>query len=184
MNFASPVSQLPEPVAAVTGVPSLRAARPGWLTALGAALLFILGGVAGSGATVMYWQWEMASYTRDPRGMQKRITDRVSADLGLNAEETARVAAVVQRHEEQMSAIRKEMRPKMEAIFKQYEDDVLAVLSNEDQRAKFRERQTKFKASWMPSRGGDGKRKGDRRDQNGPAAPAAAPAGAKNPVET
>ncbi len=98
-------------------------------------LIFLCGCLVGVGATVTFIEYRMFSMMRRPTPEPKDIVTKLKSDLGLDADQTRKVEAIVQAHD-----------PKMRRFFreadlnrKRFESEIAAVL-NAEQKEKWRQR--------------------------------------------
>ncbi|HSG81654.1 MAG TPA: hypothetical protein VLC48_05355 [Gemmatimonadota bacterium] len=107
-----------------------------WASAL-LGIAFLVGGVAGASvdrllvrpnATADARERRSADDERDRRG---GYIDWLAAELQLSDEQRVEVEAIVQRHQELLSDVWREMRPRYEELREQARADIKAVLTQE-----------------------------------------------------
>ena len=96
-----------------------------WQVRLAAALIFVLGFVAGILALNVYRSW-----ARNMGGPRARF-EQMSQRLKLNEDQKAKVQQIFTDTREQLDALRKESEPRMQEIRKQADERMRQVLTSE-----------------------------------------------------
>ena len=96
-----------------------------WQVRLAAALIFVLGFVAGILALNVYRSW-----ARKMGGPRDRF-EQMSQRLKLNEDQKAKVQQIFTDTREQLDALRKESEPRMQEIRKQADERMRQVLTSE-----------------------------------------------------
>lgn len=94
---------------------------------------FILGILVGAAHT----HWRMQRFG-ERRWGSKSMVHHFSRRLNLNAEQEGKVSALLDEKREKMQALREKMRPQFEELRAKTKDDILEILTPEQQ-AKFEE---------------------------------------------
>ena len=84
---------------------------------LAALLLFFSGAIFGAVGSRVIVHFEMKRiYREGPAGITEKIMKRLSQDLDLSSDQVQQITPIVSEMHENFEALRKENRPKMEAI--------------------------------------------------------------------
>jgi hypothetical protein len=127
------------------------------------AAVFLSGGVVGGGTGMLITQQKFSDCLRHPERMSARMVAMFRSELGLTEDQAKQVDEIVQRHHEQIEAIRSEVRPRFSAEWNSMHEEVKAVLT-EEQRTKLEEMRERFRKD-MPRSKRDRERK-DRNEKN------------------
>lgn len=79
----------------------------------------------------------------DGRGSRERYHAQLARELGLSAEQEARVDSILQRQQEKLRQLDRDLRPQYKVIFEETRAEIDAVLSPEQ-----RERLAQLRAEW------------------------------------
>ena len=147
MNDNSPDKQ---PAADPAPLPSPRVRRRRWWILALAFLLVFAGGFVTGGAGAMFVAFHrIQQVIQNPKEVPHRVTERLRRKLGLTDEQTRQVEAILQQHQEKLEALRTEMAPRMREHFDAMEEEIAAVLT-EEQAREWREHFRDFQRRWLP----------------------------------
>ena len=111
--------------------PAPRGRRRLWLRALVALVIFVSGFVAGSGAAVVVIARRVMFAIQHPERAPQRITDRLRRKLSLADGQAERVLAILTERQQELMAIRRDVRPRVRALLDGTYNDVAEVLDGE-----------------------------------------------------
>jgi Spy/CpxP family protein refolding chaperone len=114
------------------------------------ALVIFLGGAAcgAAVATVMITR-SIHQTMQHPEGWSAHIAARLTSVLNLTEAQTQQVRQIIARRQDALTAIRRDIQPRIEVEVSTLESDINAVL-NDEQRVKWRAHVEKFRAHWLP----------------------------------
>lgn len=132
------------------------------------ALVFVSGGVIGSGSTLMIVNRRIEENEQhcDAAKVRKRVADELTEKLSLDGEQSAEVDRIMNDHIAAIDRLRREVIfPKMREQFEQMKEQVDAVL-DDGQRAQYHAWLEERKKRVCPSTGarGNGNRQPSRKD--------------------
>jgi hypothetical protein len=134
-----------------TTLPSIRppTRRRRWLSVLLGMLIFAGGALTGSALTVVFAVGTLQYIIRHPENAPERITAFLSRKLSLDPDQRNQVLAIVTRHQTQIQAIRRQMRPQMDEQLDQVRSEVGALL-NPTQRETWDGLFDRLREHWTP----------------------------------
>lgn len=108
-----------------------------WKAVTGVILVFILGALAGGIADrMMCWHKVESIISGGPKARMEMMVKRLSCELKLNAEQTAKLKEIARDTRIQVREVKKQIKPQVEAIIAVQADKVRAMLTPE-QKEKF-----------------------------------------------
>jgi hypothetical protein len=132
-----------------TTLPPIRRRRR-WLSLLLGLLIFIAGLAAGAGLTIIFAVGTLQYLLHHPENAPARITAMLTRKLSLDGAQHDQVLAIITRHQAEIQAIRRQVRPQMDQQLDQIRAQVGAIL-NDRQRASFDELFDKIRQRWTPT---------------------------------
>lgn len=123
--------------------------RRGWLRLLLYLLIFISGGIVGSGATLMVIRTSALFAVHHPDEMPAIIANRMERALDLDDEQKRQVLEILHERQEALQDVRRQSQPLVEEQLDLLEEQVAAVLDPEQQE-KWRSRIEHLRHTWMP----------------------------------
>jgi hypothetical protein len=125
-------------------------ARRRWLSVLLGIVIFFAGLAAGVGLAVVFAVGTLQFILHHPENAPTRITTFLTRRLSLDATQRQQVLDIMSRHQSQIQAIRREMRPQFDEQLDQIRTEVGAVL-NDEQRIKWQELFDRLRERWTPT---------------------------------
>ncbi len=117
---------------------------------LGMVLLIFLGGAAcGAAAATFVLKRALHHAMQNPSAMSTHITGRLAAMLDLTDEQAKQVREIILRHHDGLIDIRRDIQPRLEAELGVLEEEIAALLS-EEQRARWHAHAAAMRAHWLP----------------------------------
>lgn len=123
--------------------------RSKWLPMLLALLVFTGGLVCGGGLTLLAIRQRLLHGLHHPEHVAERVARRLEFTIGLSAEQTARVEAVLRRRQAVLRALRERLQPEIEDELRQLGREVGEVLE-EPQRRRWEGLFDDFCRTWIP----------------------------------
>ena len=137
-------------MAATTTTISPPLKRRRWVWLLLCVVIFVAGLASGVAVTVVFSVGTLQYLIRHPEGAPERITTFLTRKLSLDAQQRDQVLAIVTRHQVQIQAIRRQIRPQMDEQLDQVRGEIGAVL-NESQRLTWDEMFDRLRERWTPT---------------------------------
>lgn len=129
-------------------LPVPRKRRP-WRSLLLGLGILLCGILIGAGITVIVLQKMVLYAVHHPEQVPTRLTERLRGKLGLSDDQAKKIRAILNERQKAFQALRRATRPKMEREIERLEEDVAAVL-DENQARKWRKRFDRLRRQWMP----------------------------------
>lgn len=101
-------------------------------------LLFLLGAVVGHGLTLYMFDRHLRRVFEHPEEISDQIARRIGEDFHLSAADVEKIRAIFAEGHQKMRALHEETRPKIDAIFDQFETEVLKVLPDDEARKRLK----------------------------------------------
>lgn len=144
--------------APIIAVPPPRPRR--WVTIVLCTLIFLAGGVVGTGITLLLKLEKWPRPTKTFLERRDRLTNRIARNLSLDAEQTEKLRTIVEKHMWNIETIRQKILPDMKAESDSLDRELRAIL-NEEQLRKWDELYGTLRKNWfhrpIPGRGPDGR---------------------------
>lgn len=118
------------------------------LLAMGLVLL-LSGVVIGASGAIVVVRHLALTVVQDLDTVPTFLERRFTRTLDLDAEQQRQMKAILDKHHEAFLELRRENRPKIDALIESLDDEIGAILT-EDQRAEWRERFETFLETWQP----------------------------------
>lgn len=112
--------------------------RKSYRTWLAGVILFLLGGVAGHGITLYLFHRHMDNLFLHPERIADDMASRIGSDFQLSDEKIKLIRRCLLSGHERMQALHQEERPKVEAIIRETEEGIMAVLPDDAAREKLK----------------------------------------------
>ncbi|MBI4961670.1 MAG: hypothetical protein HY913_00180 [Desulfomonile tiedjei] len=142
------MTQHPSESSPSSELPPVRKPRQ-WKAVLLGVVILICGALIGSGITVIVVHKMVSHAISHPEEAPMRITNRIQRKLGLSEEQTAKVREIVTTRQKAITAIRKEVQPRVESELAGAKEDVAALLDPEKAR-RWREWFDYMRKTWIP----------------------------------
>jgi hypothetical protein len=114
------------------------------------ATVIFLGGAACGAAVASHLILRSIHQTmHHPEGLSAHIAARLTRVLDLTDTQSQQVREIIERRQQALIAIRRDIQPKVEVELSILETDIHAVL-NEEQRVKWQEHVRQFRTHWLP----------------------------------
>ncbi|HUI08066.1 MAG TPA: hypothetical protein VL486_13790 [Verrucomicrobiae bacterium] len=117
-----------------------------WKAIVGVLVVFLLGMTAGGLITIGVIR-HLFQWGHGPQARANFIVRRLSWELRLDAQQRQQLRGIVQEGQQEMSAVRQQVRPQVETILDRADAKVRAILQP-DQVAKFDKLVAERKAKW------------------------------------
>jgi hypothetical protein len=137
-------------MAATTTSIAPRARRRRWVSLLLGLVIFGAGLASGVAVTVAFAAGTLKYIIRHPENAPQRITTFLTRKLSLDSGQRDQVLTIITRHQLQIQAIRRAVRPQMDEQLDQIRSEIGAVL-NESQREKWDEMFDRLRERWTPT---------------------------------
>ena len=123
--------------------------RRGWLRLLLYLVIFISGGIVGTGITLMVIRKSALFAVHHPDEMPAIIADRMTRVLDLDDDQKCQILDILRERQEALQDIRRQSQPLVEEQLDLLEEQVAAVLDPEQQE-KWRSRIKHIRRTWIP----------------------------------
>lgn len=120
-----------------------------WLMWLLMFVMLFSGMVIGAGGAAIVIRSQVISHLHEPERMPERATKMLARRLDLSDEQTAEVKQILVYRQQELLAIRRETLPRVNEQLDQVEQEIAAVLINE-QRTKFAADFQRLRETWVP----------------------------------
>jgi hypothetical protein len=124
--------------------------RRRWLTALFGILIFVGGTACGAGLMLLVVDKRIQHAIHHPEEAPQRIATRLKWWLGLDADQRAKVEAIVSKHQVELMKIRREVQPKVVEQLGQVRDEISGVLTD-SQRERWMKLYDEVRDRWLPA---------------------------------
>jgi len=150
MNTPQNLSSTPpeQPAPSLAPPPSVRLGQ-WWVVALLGVLIFIAGGVLGSGLTLRFLRDRVLYAIHHPQEVPARLSVELKGRLGLTNAETEKVRQIIARHQLDLQKIRREVQPQVERELEELRKEVADALTPE-QAAKWNAWLEQMRTTWLP----------------------------------
>jgi len=128
--------------------PSTRSGR-WWIAALLGVLIFIAGGILGSGLTLRYLRDRVLYAIHHPQEVPARLSLDLKSRLGLTTEETEKVCQIIASRQLKLQEIRREVQPRVEEELEELRKEISASLTPK-QAAKWNAWFEEMRSTWLP----------------------------------
>ncbi len=123
--------------------------RRGWLRLLLYLVIFLSGGIVGTGTTLMIIRKSALFAVHHPGEMPGIIADRMERALDLDDEQKRQILDILHERQEALQDIRRQSQPLVEEQLDLLEEQVAAVLDPEQQE-NWRSRIEHIRRTWIP----------------------------------
>jgi len=113
-------------------------------------IIFVSGGAAGTGITLLVIRERVLHAIHHPEEMPALIAHRMRGTLHLSDEQVRQVEEILGRRQLVLQAIRRQFQPQVEGELDRIETEVSAVLDDQ-QRRNWRERFEQMRGEWIPA---------------------------------
>jgi hypothetical protein len=120
------------------------------VTALAAVLIFAAGLASGAGLTVVVALHRLQHAIHHPEEAPSRVAHMLKRQLGLNAEQEARIESVVAKRQTELIAIRTQFHPQIAAQLDQLHQEIGEILTD-SQRERWEGMFREFRERWLPT---------------------------------
>lgn len=129
--------------------PQICRTRRCWWRVLLYLFIFTAGGVVGIGVTLIVIRDSALFAVHHPEEMPARIAARMASVLSLSEEQRQQVEDILHQRQGALQNIRREFQPQVEAELDRLEQQVSAVL-NDEQRENWQARFDYLRRTWVP----------------------------------
>jgi hypothetical protein len=126
-----------------------RPPRARWKTVLLSAVVFLCGGLLGSGLTLIYIGARVRHIIEHPEKAPAMLTARLKSRLSLSDDQARKVAEILRQRQIALQAIRREVHPRVALEIEKAREEITAVLTPE-QAKKWDEQFELMKKRWAP----------------------------------
>ena len=136
-----------EPTTTSTHLPVTRPRT--WVRVLLMLAIFASGFVVGAYATGVFIRGKVIESIKSPESVPPRIAARLRRMLGLSAEQTDEVTAIIEKRRLAIQSIRREFQPQIEEQLDEAQSEIAEVL-NTEQRERWQRHITEMRSIWLP----------------------------------
>lgn len=120
-----------------------------WRRIVLALLIFIGGAACGAGIATVVIVRSVQHSMRHPELAPARVTDRLTRRLDLTPAQADQVRQIIRTRQQSLLDIRRDVQPRVDMQLTALEDEIDAVL-NDEQREKWRALVQQFRKTWLP----------------------------------
>lgn len=112
-------------------------------------ILLLSGLVIGASGAIVVVRHIALTVVQDPDRVPEFLERRFTRTLNLDVTQQAQIEAILSHHHQLVLEIRRENRPRIDALIESLHSEVSAIL-DEQQRAKWNKRFDAIRANWQP----------------------------------
>jgi hypothetical protein len=120
-----------------------------WIGVLLSLVIFVSGGLAGMGTTLIVSRNRVLYAIHHPEQMPSLIAARMRGKLNLSEEQVLQVETILGRRQLAIQAIRRQFQPQVERELDRVEEEIAQVLDDQ-QRARWHEHFGQLRHTWIP----------------------------------
>jgi len=130
--------------------PSRPPRRRAWLRGLLLVVIFLSGGIVGSGSTLLAVRHRVLHTIHHPQEMPATVAARLRRVLGLSDKQAQQIETILRNRQREIQTIRREFRPRLEQQLDQLTDEVAEVLDDKQSDA-WRKHFGRLRSTWLPA---------------------------------
>lgn len=131
-------------------VSATRPRRRVWVRILLSLVIFVSGGVAGTGVTLIAVRNRALYMIHHPDKTPTLIAGRIGRSLRLSDAQVQQVETILGQRQRAIQGIRREFQPRVERELDRVEEEISQVLDDE-QRARWRKHFERLRSTWVPA---------------------------------